>query len=43
MGGDWTLPGVASLVVDYSSRTIDNSIAGSYDVDATSLKLESNG
>ena len=37
MGGDWTLPGVASLVLDYSSRTIDNSIAGSYDVDATSL------
>ena len=37
MGGDLTLPFVASLVVDYSSRTIDNSIAGSYDVDATSL------
>ena len=37
LGGDWTLPGVASLVLDYSSRTIDNSIAGSYDVDATSL------
>ena len=37
MGGDLTLPGVASLVLDYSSRTIDNSIAGSYDVDATSL------
>ena len=37
MGGDVTLPFVASLVVDYSSRTIDNSIAGSYDVDATSL------
>ena len=26
-----------SLVADYSARTIDNSIAGSYDVDATSL------
>ena len=37
MGGDVTLPFIASLVVDYSSRTIDNSIAGSYDVDATSL------
>jgi len=37
LGGDLTLPGVASLVLDYSSRTIDNSIAGSYDVDATSL------
>ena len=37
MGGDWTLPGVVSMVVDFSSRTIDNSIAGSYDVDATSL------
>ena len=37
MGGDLTLPFIASLVVDYSSRTIDNSIAGSYDVDATSL------
>jgi outer membrane receptor protein involved in Fe transport len=37
MGGDLTLPFVASLVVDYSSRTIDNTIAGSFDVDATSL------
>ena len=34
---DLTLPGIMSLVADYSARTIDNSIAGSYDVDATSL------
>ena len=37
LGNDLTLPGVMSLVADYSARTIDNSIAGSYDVDATSL------
>ena len=37
LGDDLTLPGVMSLVADYSARTIDNSIAGSYDVDATSL------
>ena len=37
LGEDLTLPGVMSLVADYSARTIDNSIAGSYDVDATSL------
>ena len=37
MGGDLTLPFIASLVVDYSSRTIDNTIAGSFDVDATSM------
>ena len=37
LGNDLTLPGVMSLVADYSARTIDNSIAGSYDVDAISL------
>ena len=37
LGNDLTLPGVMSLVADYSARTIDNTIAGSYDVDATSL------
>ena len=37
LGDDLTLPGIMSLVADYSARTIDNSIAGSYDVDATSL------
>ena len=37
LGDDLTLPGVMSLVADYSARTIDNSIAGSYDVDAISL------
>ena len=37
LGNDLTLPGIMSLVADYSARTIDNSIAGSYDVDATSL------
>ena len=37
MGGDWTLPGVQQIIVDFSERTIDNSIAGSFDVDATSV------
>ena len=37
LGEDLTLPGVMSLVADYSARTIDNTIAGSYDVDAISL------
>jgi len=37
MGDDVTLPGVKSVIADFSSRTIDNSIAGSYDVEATSV------
>ena len=37
MGEDVTLPGVKSIIADFSSRTIDNSIAGSYDVEATSV------
>jgi len=37
VGGDIALPGMKSLIADVSSRTIDNTIAGSYDVDAVSL------
>ena len=37
LGEDVTLPGVKSIIADFSSRTIDNSIAGSYDVEATSV------
>ncbi len=37
LGGSLTLPFVDSLVLDFSGRNIDNNLAGTYDVDATSL------
>ena len=37
VGGDFTLPFVDSLVFDFSARNIDNSLAGTYDVEASSL------
>ena len=37
LGGDFSLPGVMSLIADVSGRSIDNTIAGSYDVEAVSL------
>ena len=37
LGGDFSLPGVMSLVADVSGRSIDNTIAGSYDVEAVSI------
>ena len=37
LGGDFSFPGMVSLIADFSGRTIENSLAGSYDVDAVSL------
>ena len=37
LGGEYTFPGMVSLTADFSARSIDSSVSGSYDVDATSL------
>ena len=37
LGGDLSFPGMVSLTADFSARSIDSSVSGSFDVEATSV------
>ena len=37
LGGDLSFPGMISLTADFSARSIDSTVSGSFDVEATSI------